>query len=207
MIGFFFCVGIFFPALLLVNIFCVDTIQQAINSTFMCGVCWLTTFKASVLYWRNDRIRELFRQHVFLASAARRDALLDLVYINIRLQMALCAIYTTTYAAAVTQTLLSSPADAILPSTHFWPFKFAQKSTAYYSLLCAQFVTGVAIVPWITMSDTSYIAFMNTVVVHISELKERLRNLGKQVDDGENADLRFYKDLVECCKEYECCIR
>lgn len=58
------------------------------------------------------------------------------------------------------------------------------------------------------MQDSLYVGLMYTGCGHLDELKRRLANLGTtQFDDGENRDFRFYKDLMDCCRRYENCLR
>lgn len=55
----------------------------------------------------------------------------------------------------------------------------------------------------VATQDSLFVAMVNIVCGHVRQLKVRLRHLGE--DDGDNS--KFYKDLMDCCKRYEECLR
>lgn len=103
------------------------------------------------------------------------------------------------------QSLLAAPEEAHWRSTTHLPYEFTQRRTVYWTVFAYEAMTGLGLVIWASMEDPFYVALINMNCGHLIELKERLSRLGADgIDDN---DLLFYKELVECCKRYEGCLR
>lgn len=201
----FFCsVGILLPWSQLVNIVFVQTIPAAMHHSFLPLNFWATAFKAAVIHYRRDDIRQLFRIHDGLWRATGCGRKID---VNIREQIATATLYLMTWLAVVVQSVLSESEDAMLPSTAHWPYDFAQAQAVYWIVLTLQIAISVGYIIWAAVGDLFYIGTINTACGHITQLNEQLKCVGTEIVTGEDLDLRFYKDLVECCRQYEDCLR
>lgn len=201
--------GIFISLSQSMNVLYVNSIEEIMHHSFAALSCWVTIFKVAVIYWRHDSIREYFRIHMNLLRDEQRNTAIDeeVIRINIRVHAFLQAIYNGWTIVAVCQSIFAQPADQILVSTMNMPYAFAQRPTVYWTGLMCQAVANMGITVWAAMADSLYIALINTVCGHMEQLKERLRKLGTEVGEGENRDARFYRELVDCCKCYEQCLR
>lgn len=206
-IAYFSFVGIVFPLSQLVNMFFVHTILQAMDSMFISFASWATTCKAAVIYWRRDHIRQLFCLNANIAHNGNSGMAQRATHTNINVQIILAALYLVTWFFGVIQSVVVKRVNAMLPSTAHWPYDIVHEGNVYWPGLVLQSVTsGVFIVSVATM-DAFYIASITMTCGHIAQLKERLRNLGTVDVRGDNSELRFYKDFIDCCHRYENCLR
>lgn len=203
-IGFFFIVGFLAPLTLFVNVFYSNNIQEAIEHSFVALNFWATAIKAGVSLWRRNNLRHIFRIQANLMNASgsnvqRNDQVARMNYL---VHIGFTVLYCSTMSGAVIQATLSKPEDAIFPSTAPLPYGFARRRSVYLAVLVYQILGGYGIIIWAGIKDSLFFAFINTVCGHVAQLKERLQSLGTDGDD-----MTFYRDLVECCKCYEDCIR
>lgn len=205
-IGITVAVGILLPLLLFANVFYVDTIPDIMDQQCFSLTCLATVFKAAVLYWRRDNIRHFFRIHVKLMhDVSRTDRIIGKNQIA---HVSLTMLNMSAWAASGIQIFLSEPGEAFLPSTANFPYDFAQRRSVYWLVLAYQILGGFIIGVCATATlDSFYLAAMNTACGHVAELKERLGDLGTRTARGDDCDLRFYQELVVCCKRYENCSR
>lgn len=205
----FLSVGVVFSLSLFVNIFVVNSIGESMHSLFLPLSGWATLFKAAVIYYHRDNIRKLFRIHVDLSRDVGRhvEIIARVADTTIRVQIVLVALYSSSWLMVGVQSVVSQPADAMLPSIVFWPYAFAQQRAVHWTVLIIQIVTSGAFIVWVTVADTFNTVLISTACGHVTQLKVRLHHLGTEIVNGENLDLRFYKDVVKCCKHYENCLR
>lgn len=205
-IAYFLNVGIFSLLSIVVNIFYANSLEEAMNHTFVSLTCWTNTFKACILYKRRNSIYELFDIHErFLRTVNGRSATANyrIVCVNVRAHIALTTLYFVWWMFVVAQIVFAEPENRALPSTRNLPYAYAKHSTVYLSVLVYQIACDMGHCISASMADTFYIALMNTICGHVAELKVRLRALGNNGD----GDLQFIKDMIDCCKRYEDCLR
>lgn len=206
-IAFFSFVGIFFPLSLPMNILFIDfKIDDALQHSFASMPAFAATFKVVVIYWRLDNIRAFFRLHTaMLSRGGRRDAAANdqVARMNIRIHAVLTLLYVLYALSAVVQNTFAQPADKIIVSTMNLPYDFARSRAVYVSGLMFQIVCSVCACMLVALEDSLFIPMINTVCCHLIQLKERLRLLGT----SGAGDVRFYSDLIDCCKRYEDCLR
>lgn len=207
---FFLGVGLIYPFSQFVNMFFNKTIEQAMDSLFISLTFWATTCKAAVFYMRRDHIGELFRIHNDLLRNARCNVDIELstTRTSIRIQTAMSTLLFLAWFFAVSQSVFTDPKEAMLPSTAFWPYDFAQQRAAYWAVLIVQLVFSAIYILWLIVTDAFYIASIITAGEHVTRLKERLMAAGSTFDDGvDDRDARFFRDVIECCEQYEACLR
>lgn len=209
----FFFIGFLYPLSEFINIFFVDTVEKAMDHSFLSLTCWSTAFKAGVFYWRRDSIRELYRIHAEFLRTANHHSAPDInsriVRVNIRVHRNISTLYVLGWCGFVAQTMLSPPGDGMLSSTGRMPFDFTQRRSVYWTVMIYQMVSNLCLSVWAANEDAFSIALMNTLYGHMAQLKDRLQHLDREYSPDVNADrdFWFYKSLIECCQRYEDCLK
>lgn len=205
-IAFFLFVGCLFPLSMFINFVFANSLEESMNQLLVPMAAWNTTFKAGIIYWQRNRIRELFCIH---ASCARTEDTDHTRFgrLNFRVHIVITSLYMFWCLMTIVQIVIADADSRIFPSTLLWPHDFAQRRTVYLGVLMFQVVSSVPCVLWTAIEDSLSIAMIVTVCGHLTELKERLRSLGMRCDAGEDRDERFYRDLVGCCERYEDCLK
>lgn len=209
-IAFFLFVGVLFPFTMFVNIFMVNTIQEAMDHSFLSLSCWTSAFKACVIYQRRDSLRKLFIIHGNLCddSSNRHKERLDrIAWINIRIHTALMTLYFLTTCTVVIQVIFAEPMQGFFSSTSHFPYAWARQRSVYLIVLVFQIVCALGIVAWTAIEDSLSIGLINTICGHVAELKERLEAVGTIATEGVPKNLNFYRELIDCCKRYAIYLR
>lgn len=206
---YFLTVGILFPFSLFMNVFFADSIQDAMNHFYLPMTQWSTALKVAIIYWRCDNIRDLFRIHAKLvhADSPNTDRHNRIARTNFRIHVLLPSLYLTSCCAFNIQSVFSKPEEGLFPSTALLPYEFAKQRSVYLSVFGYQVLTSFGNVYWTAMMDSFFIAFINTVCSHVTEMKERLRNLGAKGTNEIERESLFYAELIDCCKRYNICLR
>lgn len=201
--------GIVLPFSVFVNIFYVDTIQEAMDHTFIPLSGWGTAFKASVLYWRRDNIRQLFRIHASLLHGTGENVQIHnrIAGTNMGMHGVLTALDVIWSFVLMIQIAIALPDDRIYLSTLNFPSEFSRHFVVYWILLLYQMLGTTGITVWVSMEDSFCVALINIACGHVEDLKHKLRRLGTEFTEGEDRNARYYKDLIVCCKRYEQCLR
>lgn len=202
--------GILYPLSLLVNIVFINRFAEAMDYLFIALACWVATFKAGVIYWRRDIIRELFRIHVSLMSDARQNTMEineRIVRMNVCAHVAQTALYLLSWILFVVEVVTLAPGDGIYPSTWKWPYAFAQQRAIYLIVLVSQMMCDYGVSIYLALTDTLSMALINEICGHLEQLKANLRVLGAHDRSDDGRDTEFYKGLLECCRKYEQCLR
>lgn len=194
----FIIVGLLFPLSLFVNIIFATTIEEAVEHTFLTLTGWTIAFKAGILYWRRNVLRDIFRIHT---SLLRDTKPLDGTNYFERFEKILASIHFMSWCVGMIQVAFSRPEDATLPSTSQLPYEFAERHSVYLTVSVWQMLCASGLVAWVTMEDTLSLALMNITCEHVAQLKRQLRQLGSQGDD-----LLFYVNIKDCCMRYEDCL-
>lgn len=204
-IAFFIFVGILLPIFLGVNLLLVTCTEDIIKYSFEVLFCVATTLKAGIIYYRRANIRDLFRTHATLTRATSINTrhIDRMSHLSTRVHVGLASLYVGSWCMALVQSLVVQPEDAQWQSTTHLPYEFAQRRTVYWMGFAYEILASLAIMIWSAMEDSFYVALINMNCGHVIELKKRLIQLGA-VD---NDDLMFHIKLVECCKQYEGCLR
>lgn len=205
-IGMFLFVGVIFPLSLFVNMFFVASVLEAINHFFLSMTHSSTIFKMCIIYWQRERIRELFRINVGLSHGAEYTN--QIARTNVRLHTLFTLLYGGSCCGLITQSILSRRGEGVLPSTSLYPFDFVQRREIYSIFLVYQCFSNTCCALLATTPEGFYVGLMNQACGHLIDLKNRLKNLGTQIN-GHNADRDavFYRDAIDCCKRYEHCLR
>lgn len=199
--------AILFPLSMFFNVFFAHTIEETMDRLFYVSVVVVVTYKSYIIYKHSDNIRELFRIHTNLLPE-HTDHNDRVARVNNRVHLSLFSLYFMTWIAFVYQSVYTQDENTILPSTSHLPFEFARRPEVYGSVLGYQVLSSLLLSVCVaSMQDTFYLALINANCGQVRELKERLQNLGTDFVDGENRDLRFYRNLIECCKRYRECSR
>lgn len=208
-IAFFFFGALLFPLAQSVNIFYVATIQEAMDSSFISFACWSTTLKVIVIYSYRDSIRQILRIHNSLLPKRSTEINNRVISVNIRAHVILTSLCLFTWCLFIIQTACMDEKHAIWPFTVRLPYAFAHHRGVYWIVLVYQTLACLIMgVGHVGVQDSFFLALMYTECGHVAELKQRLAKLGTTPTvDGEDRDLRFYRDLVDCCKRYEDCSR
>lgn len=208
-ITFFLVVGILFPLTQFVNIFYANSMEEILDSLFLTMTHWANIYKAAIIYWHRNSIREVFRTHEILIRDGDRNATNNdrVAWINIYIHIILSILYFNWWVLLVVQIIFSKPFDRMHSSTSRLPYEYLQRSSINLTALMYQIVCDVGHTFCAGVEDAFYIALMNTTCGHVAELKTRLQNMGREFVQGENRNAKFYKDLSECCKRYENCLR
>lgn len=161
--------------------------------------------KASIFYWRRDHIREIFRLHERLLHGARCNTANNerVVHTNFYMHVFLTSLYFSSWCAILVQVNFAPPDEGIWPSTAHLPYNFANDRNVYLGVLVYQALGNVGNVIWAGIADSFYIALIGIVCGHVTQLKQRLEQLGTEFDD----DSLFYSDLIKYCVMYEDCLR
>lgn len=204
-IAYFLFAGILFPLSLFVNIFYDISIESAMGQCFTALVCGGGAFKTGVMYWQRKSIRDLFRIHAGLLRdvVGHHTASYDrIARMNVRLHTILGTLYAGSWCNCFMQSLFYAPDRRLFASTLYLPYEFARNHAVFSTLLMYQLVFSLLINLWLSTQDILPVALINITCFHVTQLKERLRTLGSEVDD-----LMYYKGLVECCQRYDDCLR
>lgn len=208
-IAFFLFCGFLYPFSLSINILFSNSIDEAMEHVFLSLTCWATTFKAVVIYWQRDNIRELFRIHEALLRGNKHNAAITdrVAWMNTRIHVFFTIFYLIGGTGFIIQSSFAEPKEALLPSVSRFPYDFAENSAIYWMVLSFQLFGNMVAVFWTSMEDTFYVALINTTCGHLAQLKENLKRLGTDLLDGHDQNLKFYKNVIGCCKCYEDCLR
>lgn len=206
-IAFYVLLGMLFPLSMCVNVIFVNSIDEIMERFFYLSAICIVTYKSCIIYWRCDNIRELFRIHGSLLPEHTQHH--DRVaHINKRVHFLLTLLYFMTWIAFVSQSLYTRDKSALLPSTTLLPYEFARRPAIFSSVLGYQILSCFLYSVWVaSMEDSFYVALINANCGQVAELKERLMKLGTEIDGDEDRDLRFYRELLGCCKRYHECLR
>lgn len=207
-ITFFAVVGIIFPFTQFVNIFYANSIEEGMDQIFTPLTCWTTTFKAAIFYVHQKSIKQIFRIHQKLLRRAGNAVEYHehIARSNFHMHICFTLLYLMTWAGYIIQVSLSKPEDAFFSSTSRFPYAIAQRREVYMIMLVYQALCSLGIGIWASTQDTFYIGLINVICGHVTQLKQRLTNLGIQTADCGSSDSRFYSDVVDCCKCYEECL-
>lgn len=194
---------------MIVNTFYADTVPEAISHLYMSMTQWLATFKTGIMHWQRDNIRQLLRIHTDIVQDGKRYANIHdrIARINTRVHMWLTTLYGLGWGCFFVQVMCSRAEEGIWSSTTHLRYAFARISQVYLAVVVYQGMCNLLSAIWCGMQDSFYVALMNTACGHVAELKQQFQQLGTEYGDGENRDGRFYKDLMNCCKHYEKCLR
>lgn len=207
-IAYFSLVGLVLPLSQFINIFFAQSVSEAMNYLFLSISCLTAAFKAAVLYWQRDRIRDFFRIHTSYVRSGRYNAKRfdRIVRTNLRAHVLFTAMYSFSWFVFLVQAILAEPEKATWSSTSHLPYDFARNQYVYLAGLTYQEVGAVGICIWCGIEDSFYIASMNMTCGYLIELMEQLKGLGTPLTNGSNRNALFYKDLVECGQRYEDCL-
>lgn len=208
-VAFILLLGIFPSLLLFVTLRYANSVEEAMDRSFIGVTCLMDAVKACTIYWQRERIRGLFRIHIRLSRNSARHAANSDRYaqMNFNIHTAMSIIYYSTYSMIVAQNVVAKPEDRIFLSSLPLPYEFAKNPVIYWTVLMYQIVSVGGLVVWVAMADSFYIALMNMNCGHLAELKKCLLDLCTRPTGKFNRDLRFYIDLIDCCKIYENCLR
>lgn len=198
----FLSVGFLFPLSLFVNVCYASSIEEVIDQSFISLTCWTIACKASFIYWRQKSIRELFRIHAALLCDAVKPITDPIARQNFSAHIFLTCTYMMSWSMFLAQAAIVDPRDANWPSTSRLPYDFANRRSVYLCGLVYQSMSYLCNSICGAMEDSFYIALINMTGGHVAILKLRLRKLGASDINGYNGNMRFYRDLVECCKWY-----
>lgn len=207
-IGIFIVFGLLSSLSLFVNLFFVNTIEEVTTHLFISLSCAICTFKAAIIYWQRDSIRELFGVHAALSSdVICNDRYNRIVRLNYRVHGLFACLYCCSVSLFIVQSIYSDTADSLIPANTHWSYGFLQHRAVFwivfvYQVLCI-FFNAICH----SMEDSFYIALIQILCCHLTELKERLKALGTESMRIESRNSLFYKNLIECCERYENCLR
>lgn len=202
-------IGILFPLTLFVNVLYATTIEEIMNRLFYVTIIPVEAFKSCIIYWRCDKIRQLFRIHTSLLADHTENSN-RVARENNLVHFTLTATYNLVWCVFAYQSVYLQADNAIFPSTSYWPYAFARSRTVFWLVLIYQALNCLCFSVWVgSMQDSFYISLINANCSQVADLKQRLASLGTidSVGGSDERDLRFYKGLVDCCKRYELCLR
>lgn len=209
-IAFFTIVGIAYPLWQFVNILYIDfTISDALQLSFASLPAIAATFKVAVIYWQRDTIRAYYRIHSEIVSdGGRRWAAANdrVARVNIRIHATFTSLYVLWAILTIVQSLLAQPEDKIIVFTSNLPFDFAKHRAVYAFVVIFQIASSLCVVTLVALVDSFFMALMNTVCGHLKQLRERLCVLGTMGTGEDDRNLRFYRDMIDCCQRYEECL-
>lgn len=207
-IAYFSLIGILFPMSQFINIFYAVSIDEAMDFSFLSVACWGPAFKMFVMYSQQENIRKLFRMHEDMMRGNRSDELFSqITRNNVNMFKFFLSLYLATWAAVVIQIIFSKPENGAWASTSHLPHEFAKDATVYLTVLVYQIIGNFSIIIWTAIVDTYPIALIILTCGHVSDLKTRLRNLGKEYPLRVDKDKKFYDEVIDCCKRYEQSLR
>lgn len=198
------------PVSMLIVVLYASSIQEAVNYSMLPVPCWSISIKSFILYWQRENVLEIFRVHERLlrrdSSNAIRHGQIAPIYFYIH--VIFTSLFCMSWIAAVLQSYFSQPDEAFMPSTAPLPYAFTETRTVYLTVFTYQAMSLIFVVIWGAMEVTFHIALINMTCTHVSQLKLRLESLGTNFDNAVvDKDFEFYKELVECCKQYADCLR
>lgn len=202
-----------FPVTLGASVMFVDSMNRVVDNLVMTSSLVMAGVKGINVFLNKSNLKELFKMLDYLDSRIKTKAeeqtfepIFDECHKLLKMFM---TAYLVAWSCLTLQIFWSDTDQILWSSTLFYPFESLKTPPIYFSVLVFQCFSNFCICVVDASADTYGVVLNHILGGHIDVLGSRLRNLGynDNVKKSTEQELALNKELIECVKTYEVCIR